>query len=474
MIELKETTTVDRKIDECFRYVADFRTSAEWDVTAYKATKTSSGPIGLGTVFDVRCKLPVGFIDLRYEIVEFEPPHRIALSATGWLFDAVDTIEFTETDGGTRIDYSADFTLKAPFSALESRLESGMYRMGKSAVRSLGRALGDQFKLPETASSTRAADKLVWPGVAMFSKWGYNRGRKRWRPISADLTHKRVVVTGASSGLGLATAGALADRGAELILVMRNEQRASEVVENLISESGNDRIRYELADLSLMSDVDDLVQRLLRRGQPIDVLVNNAGALFNDWTDTSENLEQSFALLLLSPWRLTRGLHPLLKQAAQTAGVSRVVNVVSGGMYTQKLDIEQLQASPDGYNGAVAYARCKRALTIVTEEWAEDWAGDGIVVNAMHPGWADTPGVESALPGFHTVTKRILRTPDEGADTIVWLAAATEAARVTGKLFLDREARSPHLLSRTQERSGDRERLMRFMEEFNFEKREAA
>ena len=82
---------------------------------------------------------------------------------------------------------------------------------------------------------------------------------------------------------------------------------------------------------------------------------------------------------------------------------------------------------------------------ILTEEWAvEKWRGDGIVVNAMHPGWADTPGVESALPAFYRSTRAALRSPEEGADTIVWLAAATEAGKVSGKLWLDRQQHPSH------------------------------
>jgi dehydrogenase/reductase SDR family protein 12 len=424
MISLRETITVDRPLAECFAYVADFRTTAEWDATAYRAEKLTEGPIALGTQFSVRCKLPVGFIDLLYTITEYEPDTLVTLQAESWLFDAVDSISFEEKDGRTEIVYNADFSYRMPFAALESSLEAGMRRMGRSALRGLKRALDDDFDTPEISHGTKTADRFLWPGLAMFSKWGYRRGRKRWHAMSASLKGKRMVVTGASSGLGLATARTLAERGAELILVMRNPQRAQEVVAELQAESGNPAIRAELADLSLMREVDALADRLLSDGKPVDVLVNNAGALFNDWAETDEGLERSFALLLLSPWRLTQALRPLLA----AAGNARVINVVSGGMYSQKLEVKKLQAIPQGYAGATAYARCKRALTVVTEEWARDWADDGIVVNAMHPGWADTPGVESALPTFHTITRYILRTPEEGADTIIWLAAATEAA----------------------------------------------
>ena len=84
----------------------------------------------------------------------------------------------------------------------------------------------------------------------------------------------------------------------------------------------------------------------------------------------------------------------------------------------------------------------------------------------MHPGWANTPGVESALPTFHTITRPILRTPEEGADTIIWLAAATEAGEVSGKLFLDREPRTTHLMAKTRETPDERDKLMCFLEGF--------
>lgn len=465
MISLRETITVDRPLEECFEYVADFTTTAEWDATAFAARKTTAGPVGLGTKFAVRCKLPIGSIELMYTVSEFEAPTLITLQADSWLFEAVDTIRFSADGKQTHIEYSADFSYRMPFATLEGVMQQPMVRMGKKALRGLKRALDDDMATPTISPGNARADKLVWPGLALFSKLGYRRGRKRWRPMSASLRSKRMVITGASAGLGLACAKALAARGAELVLVMRNEQKAKDTVASLVTETGNTRISYELADLSLMADVDALSERLLHDGKAIDVLVNNAGALFNDWALTEEGLEQSFALLLLSPWRLTRALKPLLGAAKG----ARVINVVSGGMYSQQLSVKRLQARSQNYSGSTAYARCKRALTVVTEEWADAWADDGIVVNAMHPGWANTPGVESSLPAFHKITRAILRTPEEGADTIIWLAAASEADTISGRLFLDREPRTTHLLSRTREDAGEREKLMAFLENFELE-----
>ena len=230
---------------------------------------------------------------------------------------------------------------------------------------------------------------------------------------------------------------------------------------DLHRETGNERIDYEIADLSLMSDVHALCDRLLAADETVDMLINNAGALFNPQQFTAEGFEKSFALLLLSPYILTERLHPLLQKATS----ARVVNVLSGGMYTQKIEVNDLQSRQGDYSGAVAYARAKRGLMILTEEWAARWRKDGIVVNAMHPGWADTPGVETSLPGFYRLTKRLLRSPEEGADTVAWLAASTEAAQVTGKFWLDREQHPSHLSRRTVETPGERLKLLATLKE---------
>jgi NAD(P)-dependent dehydrogenase (short-subunit alcohol dehydrogenase family) len=213
--------------------------------------------------------------------------------------------------------------------------------------------------------------------------------------------------------------------------------------------------------MSLMADVHALADRLVASGKPVDMLVNNAGALFNPRQQTPEGLEKSFALLLLGPYILTERLHPLLVKSESP----RVVNVSSGGMYSQKIHVDDLQSQNGKYSGSVAYARAKRGLMIMTEEWAERWKADGIAVNAMHPGWADTPGVETALPGFYRATRRLLRTPEEGADTIVWLAASTEAGKVSGEFWLDREQHPSHIFRRTRETPQERATLVETLEQ---------
>ena len=463
MTVLQETVKVNRTVEEAFAYVSDFTTTAEWDSTVLTARKLTPGAIEVGTKFEVVCALPVGSVTLVYTVEALQPNEFIELTGRSKFFDVKDSISFSRSGTGTRIDYRAEFEFKPLVSRVAALAKSGLEKMGRESVAGLGAALDDNFPLRATSRLNQTADRLVLPGVSLFSRLGYKLGRKRFNPMSASVKNRHILITGASSGLGYTAALELARRGAELTLVIRDRHKAEKTIAELQRETGNSNIHFELADLSLMADVDALVARMKKRGKPLDVLINNAGALFNPRAETAEGLEQSFALLLLSPYRLTEGLKPLLSRAASP----RVINVVSGGMYSQTLQVDAL-LNPDAkaYSGSVAYAREKRALMVVTEEWARKWADEGIVVNAMHPGWADTPGVRSALPQFRRLTRSILRSAEEGADTIVWLAVATEAGNVSGKLFLDREVRPTHLLRNTRESRQEREKLLNFLEAY--------
>lgn len=460
MTVLQEYIEVPRPVAEAFDYVSDFTTTREWDATAIAARKLSSGPVAVGTRFEVQCALPVGSVTLLYEVITFRRNALIQLRGSSRFFDVLDTIRFQPVEGGTRIDYRAEFSFMPWVQPLAEIGKKGLEKMGRDSVQGLAEALRDDFPVSGYPGKYAGIDRWVLPGLSLFTRLGYTLARKHFNPMSASVRGKHILITGTSAGLGLVTAGELARRGARLTLVMRDRGRARKTVEMLRAESGNRGIRYELADLSLLSEVDALVDRLLQKNQAIDVLVNNAGALFNPRTETAEGLEKSHALLLLSPVRLTEGLQPLLLQAQSP----RVINVVSGGLYSQKLDVDKLAGqAAEKYSGSVAYARQKRALMVVTEEWASRWAAQGIVVNAMHPGWADTPGVRQALPLFRRMTRGALRSAEEGADTIVWLAVATEAGKVSGKLFLDRQVHTTHLLRSTRETGEERARLLDFL-----------
>jgi NAD(P)-dependent dehydrogenase (short-subunit alcohol dehydrogenase family) len=459
-IRLDETIEVQRPLHEVFAYISEFSRIEEWDPAVARGARLTDGPLGVGSQFLIDMK--AGF-SLRYTVVEWEPDRRLLMTVDSKPFTAREEIFFERIPDGTRIRYVATFDFVAPLACLAKKFPGMMDRVGKSAMAGMKRALEDRFDPPRAAWGTMLADRLVVPGMLGFTRFGYGSARRRWRPVSAYLRDRHILITGATSGLGLATAEVLAARGAQLTLVARDARKAKRVAQDLQRRFGNRRIHVEIADLSLLADVRALAARLLKKGKAIDVLVNNAGALVNPREETAEGLEKSFALLLLSPYLLVERLHPLLKKAASQHDVARVVNVLSGGMYTQKIHVDDLQSREGAYSGSVAYARAKRGLMILTEEWARRWAKDGIVVNAMHPGWADTPGVVVALPEFHRATKRVLRTPEEGADTIVWLAAATEAGRVSGEFWLDRRPHAKHVLPGTRETPAERRKLLKVL-----------
>jgi NAD(P)-dependent dehydrogenase (short-subunit alcohol dehydrogenase family) len=389
--------------------------------------------------------------------VEYTPWQSIVLEGKSRWFTVRDVITFEARDASTtRITYCADFTYRFGLRTLAQKTEAAMRALGRKSLLGLTRALEDNNPSPAASPTTAKRDKNLFTALKCFTRAGYRTGRRTWAPMSTDMAEKHVVLTGASAGLGFETAVALLEAGATLTLVIRDPNKVASMQAALQERSGRQADRVELADLSLLSQVNALSERLLSANRPIDVLINNAGALFNDYCQTSEGIETSAALLLLSPWRLTEAVHPLLAHHDTPA---RVINVVSGGMYTQKLQCESLVMSEDDYRGSVAYARAKRALTVLTELWSAQWRDDRIVVNAMHPGWADTPGVQGALPGFRRLTHRVLRSSQEGADTIVWLARAREADKTSGQLFLDREPRTTHLRQHTLESAEERAAL---------------
>jgi dehydrogenase/reductase SDR family protein 12 len=310
----------------------------------------------------------------------------------------------------------------------------------------------------------RAVDALLETSVVgSFTKVGYEARRRLydWQDLaSLDMTGATVVITGGNSGLGFVTAKALVRIGASVRIVARDAARGAAAVEELDALGGPPAGLY-VADLSSLDDVRRLAAELRERESRLDVLVHNAGALLAERAESADGHEMTFATMVLGPFLLTSELLPLLRATPDGA---RVVWIASGGMYTQSLDVDALEMGDDDYLGTTAYARAKRAQVVLAEEWGKRLRDGRIAVHSMHPGWADTPGLETGLPGFRTLLGPILRSPEEGADTIVWLAAAEEPGRLTGKFWLDRAPRSTTKLVPSGATPEEREKLWELCE----------
>jgi NAD(P)-dependent dehydrogenase (short-subunit alcohol dehydrogenase family) len=282
------------------------------------------------------------------------------------------------------------------------------------------------------------ADRSV---VVGYSRLGYLL-RRRWfdDPAPDALSGRVVLVTGANSGLGAATVAGVASLGATAVFVVRDAARGEQARADVLRQVPGAKLEVAVCDVADLDDVRRFADEALARWPSVDVLVHNAGTLPAERTETPQGHELTLATHVLGPLLLTELLRPAL---ARSAG-ARVIVMSSGGMYTQAVPAD-LQYRADRYRGAVAYARTKRLQVAFTPLLARRYAGDRITVHAMHPGWADTPGVAGSLPGFHRLTGPLLRTPAEGADTAVWLAASRPTPP-SGRFWHDRGQRPTHYL----------------------------
>jgi dehydrogenase/reductase SDR family protein 12 len=313
--------------------------------------------------------------------------------------------------------------------------------------------------------------------VGSFSRVGYlvRKATQDWED-PPSMFGKRAVVTGASSGVGRACALAFGRLGAEVWVLGRDEGRTDAVAEEI--RTGGGRAHAAIVDMADGDAIAEWCTQFAGTHDRLNALVHSAGALLRDYRASGDGVEMTVATHVLAPFRLTWHLAPLLQRAGSETGAggagsagdvsdvsgagdvsgadnvggvggatgasgaagtggatgasgaagATVVIVSSGGMYTERFDIDRLEMPPTRYDGVRAYARAKRAQVVLSGEWARRWRSRGIASYAMHPGWVDTPGLASGLPSFAHLGP-LLRRPSEGADTAVWLAAGAARAR---------------------------------------------
>ncbi len=259
-----------------------------------------------------------------------------------------------------------------------------------------------------------------------------------------------VLVTGASSGLGLETAARLADLGALVHLVVRDPDKLRRAAPGLA-----ERGIVWACDLADQPSVDRFADAFLASGHRLGALVHNAGLMPPERTVDAAGRELSMRVHVLGPVRMTDRLLPALDDGA------RVVLVTSGGMYAQRLRMDDPSYSTEPYRPAVAYARSKRAQVELLPALQARWPR--LEVYAMHPGWAASPGLDGSLPGFTRLTRPLLRDAEAGVDTIVWLVG-TKPAPPDGGLWHDRRERPTSYLRGTRSTPSDRAALVAWVD----------
>ncbi|GAA3193952.1 SDR family NAD(P)-dependent oxidoreductase [Actinocorallia longicatena] len=298
--------------------------------------------------------------------------------------------------------------------------------------------------MPLFSLADAALDRSV---VLGYTRIGYRLREPHWKPLPERLTGA-YMITGATSGIGGAAAAALLALAARVHLLARDRGRGEAAVSELRRAAPDADVRLWLCDVSDLGDIARFAEEFLASEPgPLQALVHNAGVFPAERTETPQGHETALATHVLGPHLLSLLMAPRLA----LAGPGRLIWVTSGGMYARRLDQDDPEYKEGAYRGGVAYARTKRMQVVLAELWAAAEPPGRIVAHSTHPGWVDTPGLAHAIPRFRTLVSPVIRTPGQGADTIVWLCTATPPTRVSGRLWHDRASRPAHYVPWTRE-----------------------
>ncbi|XP_041660316.1 dehydrogenase/reductase SDR family member 12-like isoform X2 [Cheilinus undulatus] len=269
----------------------------------------------------------------------------------------------------------------------------------------------------------------VWflNGIHHYTRKGYETAARDFDPqeLNVSVVGRSFLITGANSGIGKATAMCIAKRGGTVHMVCRNRDKAEEAREDIIHESGNTEVFVHILDMSNIRKVWEFAEAFKMEYPSLNVLINNAGCMVHKRELTAEGLERNFATNTMGVYILTKTLIPFLQK-------SRDPRV--------------------------------RQQVVLTQQWAKE--NPLIHFSVMHPGWVDTPAVATSMPQFHQMMGDRLRSVEQGADTVVWLALCRASSRSrSGQFFQDRSPVPAHLpLAWTHSSAEDVQRFMSQLE----------
>lgn len=260
-----------------------------------------------------------------------------------------------------------------------------------------------------------------------------------------DMTGKRIVATGANSGIGFETAAALAGAGADVTITARSQAKGQAAVAAIQKRGAKGKVALSVFDMASLGAVRAAASDLSRRLERIDVLVNNAGLMLSDRRVTVDGYEMTFQVNHLAPFLLTN----LLLERIKSSAPARIVNVASAAHQSARsgLDFDDLQTIR-GYSGMGVYGRTKLANILFTGELSRQLAGSGVTANSLHPGTVRSgfagDGDASGLMALGVAIARpFMLSPAKGAETSIYLAASPEVEGVTGKYFAKCQPRTP-------------------------------
>ncbi len=446
---VKKTITIGMPVEKVFQYVMDFSQLYEWDDHVIQGQRIDLGPIHVGSKFQFIYSIAGQLQTVEYTLEELKTNRLLRLKCVAPNFHAIDEISFQSANAeNTTVTYQADIKINSRITDLLFR--PIMNRIGDRVVARLKEVLEKK-------------DRQLLPGKPLhvltvpyrFSAKGWNHRRKQFS--ATNTRPKTILITGPTSGLGRSATFSLAGKGCNLILVGRNSVKLKALEKELRQRNFEKEIHLYNCDMQNLVTVNQMCDQIRADKRELDVIINNAGALFSE-AHAIEGIERTTVVDLIAPWTICCRL------PGQIVSGGCIINVSSGGMYGSKLSISELKNPKVPFSGSKAYAAAKRAMHVFSTGLNAEFEPRGIRVHSMHPGWADTPGVLNSLPKFHTITKRWLRTSFQGADTVVWLAMHNPVPG--GRFWLDRQVQPDHILKSTRGEENDYKELRTFLDSF--------